>query len=122
RTEALPLLEEVLAGGVAEALARTAAQLREDDEALSAWADRVLDEARDGRGLRVAVLVEAPAAVRRRVLRDWLTEAGAPSPTDAHLRAADELVARWRGQGGPRLPGGLDLVREGGRLALQRVR
>ena len=35
RHEVLPLLEDVLAGGVAEALARTAAQLRDDAEALS---------------------------------------------------------------------------------------
>jgi len=38
RTEVLPLLEDVLAGGVAKALARTAAQLREDGAALDEWA------------------------------------------------------------------------------------
>ena len=34
RTEVLPLLEDVLGGGVAEALARTATALREDTETL----------------------------------------------------------------------------------------
>src|SRR3954466_1224195 len=72
RAEALPLLDDMLAGGVAEALARTAAQLREDDEALAAWAERVLTTARDGNTLRVDVLLDVPAAVRRRVLREWL--------------------------------------------------
>ena len=38
RHEVLPLLEDVLAGGVAEALARTAEQLREDADALDAVA------------------------------------------------------------------------------------
>lgn len=120
RAEALPLLDDVLAGGVAEALARTAAQLREDDEALTAWADRVREEARDGNTLRVDVLGEVPAAVRRRVLRAWLLQSGATAVTDAHLRAADALVGAWRGQGGPRLPGGLDVVREHGRLVAAR--
>ncbi|WP_460867234.1 tRNA lysidine(34) synthetase TilS, partial [Rhodococcus aerolatus] len=41
RHEVLPLLEEVLAGGVAAALARTAAQLREADAALDAVAAAV---------------------------------------------------------------------------------
>ncbi|GAA4699737.1 tRNA lysidine(34) synthetase TilS [Pseudonocardia yuanmonensis] len=116
RAEVLPLLDDVLSGGVAEALARTAAQLREDDEALAAWAVRVHDEARTGNALRVDVLRGAPAAVRRRVLREWLLECGATAVTDAHLRAADALVGAWRGQGGPRLPGGLDVVREHDRL------
>ena len=46
RHEVLPLLEDVLAGGVAEALARTAAQLREDADALDAVAARLLADAR----------------------------------------------------------------------------
>jgi tRNA(Ile)-lysidine synthase len=45
RHEVLPLLEEVLSGGVAEALARTAAQLREDGDALDAAAGRLLADA-----------------------------------------------------------------------------
>jgi tRNA(Ile)-lysidine synthase len=119
RSEVLPLVEDVLPGAT-EALARTAAQLREDDEALSEWAARVRAEASADGSLVVAVLRDAPAAVRRRVLRDWLAEAGATALTDAHLRSADALVGAWRGQGGPRLPGGLDLVRRDGRLTVER--
>ena len=50
--EVLPLLEEVLGGGVAEALARTAAALREDTEFLDALAAQALPE-RCGTGLDV---------------------------------------------------------------------
>jgi len=47
RHEVLPLLEDVLAGGVAEALARTARQLREDGDALDALAADLLAQAYD---------------------------------------------------------------------------
>ncbi|EUA36157.1 PP-loop family protein [Mycobacterium avium subsp. avium 2285 (R)] len=52
RAEVLPLLEEVLGGGVAEALARTATALREDNEVLDALAERALPAAQAGRGCR----------------------------------------------------------------------
>ena len=161
RRDVLPLLDDVLAGGVAAALARTAAQLREDDDALSEWAARVRAEAvaedyrtpaqasppalggsggtgdphdndtapdgahggpagDGGPSLRVGPLEAAPAAVRRRVLREWLGDNGVRALTDEHLRAADDLVGRWRGQGGPALGGGLDLIRARGRLLLRR--
>ncbi len=140
RTEVLPLLEDVLGGGVAEALARTAAQLRDDDAALDAAARELLagaappDDARrdaapgpPGRGTRgegggelvAAVLATAPAAVRRRALRGWLAAAGAAGLTDRHLRTADDLVGAWRGQGAVALPGRLELVREHGRLRVR---
>jgi len=125
RGEVLPLLEDVLAGGVAEALARTAAQLRDDGEALDAAAAELLGRAAAGTNaelageLDAAVLARAPAAVRRRTLRTWLTAAGATGLTDLHLRAADDLVGRWRGQGAVALPQRLELVREHGRLRVR---
>lgn len=119
RTEVLPLLEDVLAGGVADALARTAAQLREDGDALDAWAATVL--ARAGDELAVGDLADLPVAVRRRVLRGWLLAGGVRELTDAHLRAADDLVDRWHGQGGVWLPGGLVVRRTRGRLLLDRT-
>ncbi|QRP46588.1 tRNA lysidine(34) synthetase TilS [Amycolatopsis sp. FDAARGOS 1241] len=118
RAEVLPLLEDVLAGGVAGALARTAAQLREDAEALDTVADRILTRASGAEGLDVAVLAAEPAAVRRRVLRRWLLASGVRELTDAHLRSVDALVARWRGQGGVWLPGNLEARRCRGRLTL----
>ncbi|MDS0133680.1 MULTISPECIES: tRNA lysidine(34) synthetase TilS [unclassified Amycolatopsis] len=118
RTEVLPLLEDVLNGGVAAALARTAAQLREDNEALDTMADMIFTRAGGAEGLDAGVLGAEPAALRRRVLRRWLLQSGVRELTDAHLRAVDDLVARWRGQGGVWLPGNLEASRCRGRLCL----
>ncbi|MFD9892137.1 tRNA lysidine(34) synthetase TilS [Amycolatopsis sp. NPDC059027] len=119
RTEALPLLEDVLNGGVAAALARTAAQLREDTEALDTLADALLSRSDTGDGLDVTVLAPEPPALRRRVLRRWLLIGGVRELTDAHLRAVDALIGRWRGQGGVWLPGDLEARRAHGRLCLK---
>ncbi|MGQ0837170.1 tRNA lysidine(34) synthetase TilS [Actinokineospora sp.] len=121
RHEVLPLLEDVLRGGVAPALARTAAQLRDDLAALDQLAAELIVRARAGADLCVTELTAAPPALRRRALRTWLTEAGAPELTDAHLRAADALVGDWRGQGGVALPGGLVARRAHGRLTCDRA-
>ena len=59
RTEVLPLLEEVLGGGVAEALARTATALREDTDTLDELAQRAL------RDRRRPATVWTPAGSRR---------------------------------------------------------
>jgi tRNA(Ile)-lysidine synthase len=121
RHEVLPLLEDVLAGGVAEALARTAAQLREDADVLDALADDLLAECREGPALRLAPLAAAPPAVRRRALRGWLLSEGVPALTDAHLRAADVLATPGPDRHGVALPGGLELVRGRGTLSLRPV-
>lgn len=113
RTEVLPLLEEVLGGGVAGALARTAAMLREDSAALDALAAAVPDPT------DCAAVAGLPAALRRRVLRRWLLDQGIGDLAAGHLLAVDALVARWRGQGRVDLPGGAGVVRASGRLALQ---
>lgn len=104
RHEVLPLLEDVLGGGVAAALARTAEQLREDGRVLDAMAESVVDT--DAPDLEVAALDPLDPAVRRRVLRRWLLGRGVTSLTDRQLRAVDALVGRWTGQGGVALPGG----------------
>ncbi|MGH3685719.1 MAG: tRNA lysidine(34) synthetase TilS [Pseudonocardiaceae bacterium] len=120
RTEVLPLLEDVLAGGVAQALARTAGQLQEDLDVLDEQACGLLAAAQraesDTVTLDVATLAPAPAAQRRRVLRRWLLDARVVELTDAHLRAADDFIGRWSGQGALRLPGDVELVRIQGRL------
>ncbi|WP_245788253.1 tRNA lysidine(34) synthetase TilS [Amycolatopsis marina] len=118
RNEVLPLLEDVLAGGVAAALARTAAQLREDSEALDELAGRLLGSALGAEGLAAEVLAPVAGAVRRRVLRRWLLDAGVRELTDAHLRSVDALIAHWRGQGGVWLPGGFEAGRKRGWLTI----
>ncbi|AYF78696.1 tRNA lysidine(34) synthetase TilS [Nocardia yunnanensis] len=124
RTEVLPLLEEVLGGGVAAALARTATQLREDGEVLDGLAEELLGAAREGAALRIETLATAAPALRRRALRAWLLAGGAKSLTDSSLRAVEVLITQWRGQGGVAVggsPTGTRLVaaREHGRLILR---
>jgi tRNA(Ile)-lysidine synthetase-like protein len=116
RAEVLPLLDDVLGGGVAPALARTAAQLREDLDALDALAAEHEPEDDD---LRVDDVAALPAALRRRVLRSWLLGHGVPDLRAVHLGAVDALLTRWRGQGRVDLPGGAGVVRTSGRLVLQ---
>jgi tRNA(Ile)-lysidine synthase len=100
RTEVLPLLEEVLGGGVAEALARTATALREDTETLDELARQALAEVGAGGRLDTARLAALPEALRRRVIRGWLLAGGASGLTDKQIRGVDTLVTAWRGQGG----------------------
>ena len=111
RTEVLPLLEEVLGGGVAKALARTAGFLRADNDCL----DQIAAGQDD---LSVAVLGELPAAIRGRVLRRAALEAGADASELAahHIGGIDELITRWRGQERIELPGGVAAVRVGDAL------
>ena len=120
RAEVLPLLEDVLGGGVAGALARTAGMLREDLEALDDLAARELARhTGDGGGLPAAELADRPAAVRRRVLRGWLLAAGVPDLQAVHLAAVDALLTRWHGQGPVDLPGRVAVARVSGRLVLR---
>ncbi|MDY6999159.1 MAG: tRNA lysidine(34) synthetase TilS [Actinomycetota bacterium] len=107
RTEVLPLLEDVLGGGVAEALARTANALRDDDEALDRLAVAAVDRARRGAALSVDDLTGLAPAVRRRAVRAWLLAGGAGGLTDTQIRGVDALVSAWRGQGGVAVPGSL---------------
>ena len=100
RAEVLPLLEDVLGGGVAEALARTATALREDTETLDGLAQSALAAASSGGGLDTGRLTVLPEAVRRRVIRSWLLAGGASDLTDKQIRGVDTLVTDWRGQGG----------------------
>jgi tRNA(Ile)-lysidine synthase len=100
RHEALPLLEDVLGGGVAEALARTATALREDTELIDSLAAEALPDVKAGVGLRVTALAALPGPVRRRVIRGWLLAGGATGLTDKQIRGVDALVTGWHGQGG----------------------
>jgi tRNA(Ile)-lysidine synthase len=125
RLDVLPLLEDVLGGGVAEALARTASALREDCDALDDIATAELNMATAAAGLDVGQLVDLPDALRRRVIRGWLLAGGAIDLTDHQIRRVDELVTNWHGQGGvavgSELPSQrLVAARRDGRLQLHR--
>ncbi|WP_375492792.1 tRNA lysidine(34) synthetase TilS, partial [uncultured Jatrophihabitans sp.] len=130
RHEVLPLLDDVLQGGVAAALARTADLLRDDLDALDALTAARLDLAfppgmvvaegeiatipgGKARSLEVGALVDLPRAVRTRVLRAWAAAVGADVPLSAERTAAlDALVTQWHGQGPIDLPGGVAVHRQ----------
>ena len=116
RREVLPLLEDVLQGGVAEALARTAALTRADLDAL----DDIAEHTTQGGAVDVIALGDQPQAIRTRVLRTWASAAGTGSLTAKHLAALDALITDWHGQGAVDLPGGFAVLRASGRLHMQR--
>jgi len=111
RADVLPMLEEALGGGVAEALARTATALREDNDTLDGMAENALAALGAPGDLPVAALAPLPDGVRRRVIRGWLHNGGAVGLTDKQIRAVDALVIAWRGQGGVAVPGGQPRMR-----------
>jgi tRNA(Ile)-lysidine synthase len=119
RHHALPALEAALGPGVAEALARTAAQLRADADALDELAGQAAERLTGaGPSLSAEALSALPAALRTRVLRRAAITAGCPagSLTARHVAGLDELLTGWHGQRGVDLPGGVRGVRQCGKL------
>lgn len=116
RNELLPLMEDVLNGGVVTALARTADLLRQDCEALDAIASALAPDLLCERAPDVEVFAGLACAVRRRLLRLWLADLGALNAV--HLAAVDALVVDWHGQRAVALPGGWEVRRASGRLHL----
>jgi tRNA(Ile)-lysidine synthase len=113
RTAVLPVLDQQLGPGVTAALARTAAQLREDADALDALAAAEPLTAE----LDCARLTALPAAVRARVLKRWAEQACGTAVAAAHVSALRALTESWSGQGPVALPRGVLVTRSGGRLA-----
>jgi tRNA(Ile)-lysidine synthase len=133
RHQVLPALEEALGPGIAEALARSAAQLAADCDALDEIArgeegriqgpDATGNITGDTTGGTLATLdIEGLAglapAIRTRVLRQAALLAGCPggSLTATHIAALDALVTGWHGQRGADLPGAVQAQRRYGRL------
>jgi tRNA(Ile)-lysidine synthase len=122
RHQALPALEAALGPGVAEALARTAAQLRADAECLDdlafAESGQLRRSASDPAGLEARWLSALPAAIRARVLRDAAIMAGCPrgALTAGHVDRIDALVTAWHGQRWVDLPGGVRARRRDGKV------
>jgi tRNA(Ile)-lysidine synthase len=114
RLDALPALEAALGPGVAEALARTADQLRDDAEVLEKIGS-------DERTVAAASLAGLPGAVRSRVLRSAALAAGCPAGalTAAHVTRVAELVTNWHGQRWIDLPGGVRASRRSGQILFE---
>jgi tRNA(Ile)-lysidine synthase len=122
RHRVMAALEDALGPGVAEALARTAGQLRADaeclDELAAAESARLRDACSDPAGLDVGWLAALPAAIRARVLRDAAIMAGCPhgALSSRHVECIDALVTGWHGQRWADLPGGVRVRRRDGKV------
>jgi len=114
---------------VVEALNRTATLLNEDVVALSGESRRLLELAvnepqenseTNAPGLRVNVLLQAPVAVRRRALREWIlrSRGDLKRVEMVHLIAVERLLQGERGGRRAELPGGITVTRRRGMLEL----
>jgi tRNA(Ile)-lysidine synthase len=113
---------------VVEALSRTASLLNEDAVALSDQAGRLLELASDGSensetkspALSVDVLRQAPPAVRRRALREWIlrSRGDLKRVEMVHLVGIEKLLQGERGGRVAELPGGTQVTRRRGLLEL----
>ncbi|CAN5457133.1 tRNA lysidine(34) synthetase TilS [soil metagenome] len=122
RQTVLPLLERELGPGVAEALARTAEQLREDSEALDAMAEEVAEDLADhaeaGISLDARALEANPPALRQRLIRYVVASEFGVALSRAQTLEVARLVTDWHGQLGVDLPG-IRALRRDGRLLFE---
>lgn len=127
RKQLLPLMKS-FNNRIVETLSRTATLLSEDAAALSDEARRLLDLAAQGPNknetklpsLNVDLLLQTPAAVRRRVLREWILRARGDLRRleMVHLLAVEKLLEGGRGGRIAELPGGMKVTRRRGMLEL----
>ncbi|HSV33862.1 MAG TPA: tRNA lysidine(34) synthetase TilS [Pyrinomonadaceae bacterium] len=126
RQEVVPLLK-TFNGKIVETLSRTAELLRADSAALNGAAERLLEFASrlspatrtDAMpALDVDLLMLAPAAIRRRALRQWIARGRGDlrRVEFVHLRALEGLLSGNRGGRTIELPGGAKVSRLRGRL------
>ena len=119
RKNVLPNLEENLGPGITEALVRSADLLRDDADALDSFAHEYFTQT-DPLNLSVNELERLPRAIRTRVLRLAIYQAGAPagSLSAEHINGAEALISDWHGQKELSLPGDVKLLRNSGRITL----
>lgn len=127
RKQLLPLMKS-FNNRMVETLSRTASLLNEDASALADEADRLLVLAQvrpkntetKSHLLDVSVLLQKPAAVRRRALREWILRARGDLKRleMVHLVAVEKLLSGDRGGRIAELPGGMTVTRKRGMLEL----
>jgi tRNA(Ile)-lysidine synthase len=119
RLDALPALEAAVGPGVAEALARTAQQLREDAAALdliaAELAPELAEHAEAGLALPVDALAANPPALLHRLVRLAAEGEFGVTLSRAQTLEVARLVSDWHGQGPVDLPR-LRVERRDGRL------
>lgn len=129
RKQLLPLMQS-FNNRIVETLSRTANLLGEDASALSSQANQLIEAAAiaaasnnsetEPPALDVKVLANAPAAVRRRALREWILRArgNLRRLETVHLVGVEKLLEGDRGGRVAELPGGMTVARKGGKLEL----
>ena len=126
RKQLMPLMQS-FNNRIVETLSRTANLLGEDASALSSQANQLIESATDPNNsetatpaLDVKVLANAPAAVRRRALREWILRArgNLRRLETVHLLGVEKLLEGDRGGRVAELPGGMTVARKGGKLEL----
>lgn len=119
RERVLPVLEAELGPGIAEALARTAEQLREDTEAFDQMVEETIEDivehAEAGIAVSVPALAANPPAVRQRIIRHVVASEFGVSLSRTHTLEIARLVTDWRGQGPLHVPG-CEVRRVGARI------
>ena len=109
RLQVLPVLETELGPGIAEALARTAEQLREDaaafDEMIDETIEDIVEHAEAGISVSVPALAANPPALRHRIIRHVVAAEFGESLSRAQTLEVARLVTDWSGQGPIDLPG-----------------
>ena len=129
RKQLLPLMQS-FNNRIVEAISRTATQLREDSAVLVNNSDALLQRAAVSNeesdetkvpALDVKVLAEAPPALRRRALRQWLSSArGSTRRLEmVHLLAVEKLLDGNAGGRVAELPGGGRVKRRQNRLEFE---
>jgi tRNA(Ile)-lysidine synthase len=126
RKQLLPLMQS-FNNRIVETLSRTANLLGEDASALSSQANQLIEsaagtnnDATESPALDVKILASAPAAVRRRALREWILRArgNLRRVETVHLAGVEKLLEGERGGRVAELPGGMRVSRRGGKLEL----
>jgi tRNA(Ile)-lysidine synthase len=96
--------------------------LREDSEALTAFAEEVAEDLAEpengGISLPIDALAANPAALRHRLIRYVVDAEFGVTLTRAQTLEVARLVTEWHGQTGVDLPG-IRAVRRGGRLIFE---
>ncbi len=108
-------LSGALGQDVAPALARSATLARMDADLLEQLAREAAPGLEGDGDMDVDEVRALPAALRLRVLRDWIVGHDARHVSMAHVLAVDALVMAWSGQGAVAVPGG-EVVRRGATL------
>lgn len=116
RLRVLPMLAEEFGASFAEAILRTSTILAAEDE----WMREEVKKIPAEEDLAVRNLKAAPLAVRRRVVRRWLSDSGIPEAGFAETERVLSLLDPEQGPAKVNLPGGSHARRRAGKIFLER--